>query len=167
MCCKTFSNCTHGSDPRRVWNTAEYKCAQEALLKGVFPKGATEQPKHLNRNKTRKIHCNSLRYFLLRDFSKHLHRFRCSGKGEHLNLASRQNPAVNPFTTNALQDFRQLYPRFRSQAGLECRGMQTCPGGASGWGIRQTRSRVAQASEPELNPRNSPQFIDRLSVVRF
>ena len=122
MRCKTSGNCARGSDPRRVWNTAECKCTLEALLKGVFPKGVTEQSKHLNRNKTRKIHCNLLRDFLLHGFSKHLHRFRCSGKGKYLNLAARQNPAVNPLTTSILQNFRQLCPRFRCrQKLLSCR----------------------------------------------
>ena len=86
---------------------------------------------HLNRDKTRKIHRNSLRNFPLHGFNEHLHWFRFSGKGKHLNPAARQNPAANPLTTNALQDFQQLCPWYRSQAGLECRGMQTCPGGAS------------------------------------
>ena len=165
--CKTFSNSTHGSDPNWVWNTVECKYAMEALLKGVFQKKATEQPRHLNRNKTRKIHCNTLRYFLLRGFIKHLPWFRCSGKGEHLNLATRQNPAANPLTTNVLQEFQQLCPWFRSLAGLECRGMQMCLGGTSGRGIHQTRSRTAQASEPKQKPRNSPQFIETLSITRF
>ena len=127
----------------------------------------TRKFKHLNRDRIRKIHCNLLKNFPLQGFNKHPRRFRCSGKGEHLNLASRQNPAAKPLTTNALQGFQKLYPRFRSQAGLECRGMQTCPGGASGWGIRQTRSRVAQASEPEQNPKNPLQHIEKLSVAGF
>ena len=75
----------------------------------------TRKFRHLNRNKTRKIYRNSLRNFPLYGFSKHLHRFRCSGEGEHLNPAERQNPATNPLTTNALQDFRRLCPWFRSQ----------------------------------------------------
>ena len=41
------------------------------------------------------------------------------------------------------------------------------PGGTSGRGIHQTRSRTAHASEPELNPRNSPQHIEKLSIARF
>ncbi len=137
-----------------------------ALLAGVSTKHAAEQP-NLNRSKTRKIRCNTLRYFPLQGFNKHLPWFRCGGKGEHLNLASRQNPADNPLTTNVLQDFQQLHPRFRSQPGLECRGMQMYPGGTSGRGIHQTRSRTAHASEPELNPRNSPQLIEKLSIARF
>ena len=92
---------------------------------------------------------------------------RCSGKGEHLNLATRQNPALNQLTTNVLQKFLQLRPWFRSLAGLECRGMQMCPGGVSGRGIHQTRCRTAHASEPELNPRNSLQHIETLSIVRL
>ena len=133
--CRILGNCVRGSDPSRVWNVADCIYAQEALLKGVFPKGATEQPRHLNRNKTRKIHCNSLRYFLLRDFSKHLHRFRCSGKGEYLNLAARQNPAVKPFTTSALQDFQRLCPRFRSQVEFGMPRNTNAPGGVSGKGL--------------------------------
>ena len=148
-------------------NTTECKCALAALLARVSTKHATEQPMHLNRNKTQKIHCNSLRYFLLRDFSKHLHRFRWSGKGKHLNLASRQNPAAKPLTTNVLQDFRQLCQRFRSQHGLECRRMQMRTGGTSGRGIHQTRSRVVQASEPENNSNKPLQLIERLSVAGF
>ena len=109
----------------------------------------TQEFKHLNRNKTRKIHCNLLRDFLLCGFSKHLHRFRCSGKWEHLNPAARWNQAVKQLTTNALQDFRQLYPWFRSQTSLECHRLQMRPGGVSGKGVHQPRSRVAQASEPE------------------
>ena len=137
------------------------------LLAGVLPKGPTEQPRHLNRDKTRKIHCNSLRNFPLHGFNEHLHRFRCSGKGKHLNPAARQNPTAKTLTTNTLQDFQQLHPRFRSQAWLECRGMQMCPGGASGWGIRQTRNRTAQASEPEPNSKKPLQHIEKLSVARF
>ena len=41
------------------------------------------------------------------------------------------------------------------------------PGGTSGRGIHQTRSRTAHASEPELNPRNSLQHIEKLSIARF
>ena len=108
-----------------------------------------------------------MRDFLLHGFSKHLHRFRCSGKGEYLNLTARQNPAVNPLTTSALQDFRRLCPWFRSQTGLEHRRMQIRHGSTSERGLHQTRSRVAQASEPEQNPKNSLQLIERLSVVWF
>ena len=122
---------------------------------------------HLNRNKTQEIHRNILRNFPLHGFNKHLPWFRCSEKWEHLNLVSRQNPVLNQLTTNVLQDFQQLHPWFRSQPGLECRGMQIRPGGTSGRGIHQTRSRTAHASEPELNPRNSPQLIEKLSIARF
>ena len=81
-----------------------------------------EWSKHLNLKITQINRCNLLRDFPLQGFNKHPHRFRCSGKGEHLNLASRQNPAVNPFTTSALQDFWQLCPRFRCrQKLLSCR----------------------------------------------
>ena len=103
--CKIFSNYARGSDPRQGWNAAECKCTLEALLAGVFTKRAAEQHMHLNRNETRKIRCNSLRNFPLQGFNKHLPWFRCSGKGEHLNLTARQNPAANSLTTNALQDF--------------------------------------------------------------
>ena len=113
-----------------------------------------------------KNHCNSLRYFLLRDFSKHLHWFRCSGKGEYLNLAARL-PAAKPLTTSILQNFRQLCPRFRSQQGLECRRLHICPGGTSERGIPERCNRAAQASEPEQNPKNSLQLIEILSVARF
>ena len=122
---------------------------------------------HLNRNKTQEIHRNILRNFPLHGFNKHLHRFRCGGKEKHLNLTARQNPAVNPLTANALQEFLRLHPWFRSQPGLECRGMQMCPGGTSGRGIHQTRSRTAQASEPEQNPKDSLQRIEKLSITRF
>ena len=64
-----------------------------------------------------KTHCNTLRDFSLHRFRKHISWFRCGGKVEHLNPAARQNPAAKPLTTNALQDFQQLHPRFRSQAG--------------------------------------------------
>ena len=73
----------------------------------------TRRFKHLNRSKTQRRHCNTLIDFSLHGFNKHLHRFRCSGKREHLNLASRQNPAAKPLTTNTLQDFQQLCPWFR------------------------------------------------------
>ena len=165
--CKTFSDYTSGSDLWRVWNTAECKCALEALLAGVSTKHATEQPMHLNRNKTRKIHCNTLRNFPLQGFNKHIHKFRCSRKGKHLNLTARQNSTFNPLTTNALQDFQQLRQRFRFQHGLERSRMQIRPGGTSGRGIRQTRSRTAHASEPEQNPRNPPQHIEKLPIARF
>ena len=166
-CCKTFDNCACGSDPNWVWNTTECKCALEALLAGVSTKRAAEWSKHLNRNKTRKINRNSLRNFLLHGFNKHPHRFRCSGKGEYLNLAVRQNPAANPLTTSILQNFRQLCPRFRSQQGLECRRLHICPGGTSERGIPERCNRAAQASEPEQNPKNSLQLIEILSVARF
>ena len=120
-----------------------------------------------NRSKTPKIHCNALRNFPLQGFNKHLPWFRCSGKGEHLNLTTRHNPADNPLTTYALQDFQQLHPWFRSQPGLEHHRTQICPGGTSGRGIHQTRSRTAHASEPELNPKNSPQLIEKLSIARL
>ena len=122
---------------------------------------------HLNRSRTQKIYCNSLKNFLLHGFGKHLLWFRCSGKGKHLNLEAKQNPAANQLTTSTLQDFRQLYPRFRSQQGLECRRLQMCPGGASGWGIRQTRNRTAHASEPRQNTKDSLQFIEKLSITRI
>ena len=127
----------------------------------------TRKFKHLNREETRKTHCNSLKNFPLRGFNKHLHWFRCSGKGEYLNPAARQNPAVNPLTANALQDFQQLIPWFRSLASLECRGMQIRLGGTSGRGIHQTRNRTAQASEPKPNSKKPPQHIDKLFVARF
>ncbi len=165
--CKKFSNYARGSDPNRGWNAAEFKCTLEALLKGVSTKRAAEQHRHLNRSKTRKIYCNTLRNFPLQSFSKHLHWFRCSGKGKHLNLASRQNPTVNPLTANALQEFLQLRPWFRSQSVLEHRRMQMHSGGASGRGIHQTRNRTAHASEPEQNPKNSLQFIEKLPIARL
>ena len=45
--------------------------------------------------------------------------------------------------------------------------MQMHSGGASCRGIHQTRSRVVQASEPELNPRNSPQHVEKLFIARI
>ena len=127
----------------------------------------TQKFRHLNRDKTQKIHCNTLRNFPLQSFSKNLPWFRCSRKGEHPNRAERQNPAANSLTTNVLQEFLQLRLWFRSQVGLECRGMQTCLGGASGWGIHQTRNRTAHVSEPRQNSKNSLQLIEKLSVTRF
>ena len=122
---------------------------------------------HLNRDRTRKIHYNTLRNFPLQGLNKHIHWFRCSGKGEHLNLTARQNPAANPLATNALQDLQQLHPWFRSLAGLEHHRLQIHSGGASGRGSHQTRNRTAQASEPRQNPRNSPQHIEKLSIAKF
>ena len=122
---------------------------------------------HLNRDKTQKNHRNSLINFPLQSFSKNLTWFRCSGKGEHLNLTARQNPAANPLATNALQDLQQLHPWFRSLAGLEHHRLQIHSGGASGRGIHQTRNRTAHASEPELNSKNPLQHIERLSVSQF
>ena len=84
MRCKIFNNYTHGSDPWRVWNTTDCKYTLEVLLAGVATKHATEQPMHLNRKETQISRCNSLRNFPLQGFNKHIHRFRCSGKGEHL-----------------------------------------------------------------------------------
>ena len=165
--CKTFSDCTRGSDPWRVWNTAECKYALEALLAGVSTKHAAEQHMHLNPNKTQKISRNTLRDFLLQSFSKKLPWFRCSGKGEHLNRAERQNPAANPLATNALQDLQQLHPWFRSLAGLEHHRLQIHSGGTLERGIHQTRNRVANASEPEQSPRNSLQFIETLPIARI
>ena len=85
----------------------------------------------------------------------------------HLNLATRQNPAAKPLTTNILQDFQKLYPWFRSQPVLEHRRTQIRPGGASCRGIHQTRNRTAQASEPRRNPRNPLQHIEKLSITRI
>ena len=140
---------------------------QEVFLARVSTKHATEQPMHLNRNKTQKIHCNLLIDFLLYGFNKHPHRFRCSGKRKHLNLAARQNPAVNPLTTNVLQNFQQQRPWFRSQRNLECHRMQIRHGSTSGRGIHQTRNRTAQASEPEPNSKKPLQHIEKLSVARL
>ena len=97
--------------PDGFGNIAECKCVLEALLAGVYTKHAAEQHMHLNRSKTRKIHCNTLRNFPLQSFSKHLPWFRCSRKRKHLNRAERQNPAANSLTTNALQYFQQLRQR--------------------------------------------------------
>ena len=108
-----------------------------------------------------------MRNFSLQGFNKHIYWFRCSGKGEYLNPASRQNPAANPLTTSVLQNFRQLCPRFRSQVGFECRRMQIHSGGTSERGIPERCNRTAHASEPEQNPKNSLQLIERLSVVWF
>ena len=123
--------------------------------------------RHLNRDKTQEIHYNTLRDFSLYGFSRHLHWFRCSSKGKHLNPAQTHNSEANQLTANALQDFQQLCPWFRSQTDMEHRRMQMCLGGTSGRGIHQTRNRTAQASEPEQNPKNLPQFIEKLLVARF
>ena len=122
---------------------------------------------HLNREEIQTNRYNTLRNFPLQGFNKHIHWFRCSGKGEHLNLTARQNPAANPLATNALQDLQQLHPWFRSLAGLEHHRLQIHSEGASGRGIHQTRSRVANASEPRQNPKKSPQLIDKPSIARF
>ena len=127
----------------------------------------TQRFRHLNRKITQINRCNLLRNFLLYGFSKHLYRFRCSGKGEYLNPASRQNPVFNPLITNALQNFQRLHPWFRCQPGLEHRRMQIRHGSTSGKGLHQTRDSTAHASEPEQNPKNSLQLIERLSVVWF
>ena len=167
MRCKSFCDWARGSDPWRVWNAAECKCTLEALLAGVSAKHAAEQPMHLNRNKTQEIHYNTLRNFPLQGLNKHIHWFRCSGKGEHLNLTARQNPAVNPLTANALQDFQRLYPWFRSQLGLEHRRMQIRSGGTSERGIPERSNRTALASELKQNLRNSLQFIEILPIARL
>ena len=158
--CKTFSNRARGSDPKRVWNATDRKCAPEMLLAEVFQKGPTEQHRHLNRNKNQEIHRNTLKNFILRSFNKNLPWFRCGGKEKHLNPASRLNQTANPLTTNALQDFQQLCPRFRSQTSLECHRLQMCLGGTSEKGIPERTNRTAQASESEQKPRNPPQFIE-------
>ncbi len=165
--CRVFGNCARGSDPKWVWNATDRKCAPEVLLAGVSTKRVAEWPGHLNRKETQETHCNSLNNFLLQGFDKHIHWFRCSGKGEHLNLETMLNPTLNQLTTNALQDFQQPCPRFRSQAGMECHRPQMCPRDASGRGIHQTRSRVARASEPERNTRNPPQHIEKLYIAGF
>ena len=127
----------------------------------------TQRFKHLNRDRIRKIHCNSLRNFPLQGFNKHPRRFRCSGKGEYLNLAARQDQAAKPLTTNVLQDFQQLYPWFRSQTGLEHHRMQIRHGGTSERGIPERCNRTAQASEPENNLNKPPQFIEKLFIARI
>ena len=92
---------------------------------------------------------------------------RATEQPRHLNPAARQNPALNQLTTNVLQDFQRLNPWFRSQPGLEHHRTQIRPRGTSGRGIHQTRNRTAHASEPELNPRNSLQHIEKLSIAEF
>ena len=147
MHCRTFSNSPRGSDSNRVWNAAECKCTLEVLPAGVSAKLATEQPRHLNRNKTRENHCNILKNFPLHGFIKNLPWFRCGGKGEHLNHASRLNQTANSLATSVLRGFQQLYSRFRFQPGLERSGMQMCLGGASGGGAQN----VQQNSPGHLN----------------
>ena len=166
-CCKNFSNNARGSDPWRSWNAAEYKCSLEVFLAGVSTKRAAEQPRHLNRKEPQTNRRNTLRDFPLYGFSKHLHWFRCSGKGEYLNLEARQNPSVKPLTINTLQDFQQAHPRYRSQPVLEHRRMLMHTGSTSERGIPERSSRTAQASEPERNSNKPPQHIERLSIVRF
>ena len=46
--CKTFSDCTRGSDPNMGWNAAECKCALEVLMASASTKGLAEQNMHLN-----------------------------------------------------------------------------------------------------------------------
>ena len=167
MHCRTFSNCTRGSDPRRGWKATDCKCAPEVLLAGGSTKRAAKQPGASEPERNSKNHCNILKNFPLYGSNKKFPWFRCSGKGEHLNHASRQNQAVNPLTTNALQDFQQLRPRFRSQTGLEGNRLQMCPGGASGWGTPERANRTAQASEPERNSKKSLQHIEKLSIARL
>ena len=118
---------------------------------------------HLNRSKTQRKRCNTLRDFSLYGFNKYLPSFRCGGKGKHLNLAARQNPANNPLTTNVLQDFRQLCQRFRSQHGLECRRMQMRTGGVLLAGV--STKRAAEWSM-HLN-RSKTQKINRNSLKNF
>ena len=137
------------------------------LLAEVFQKGPTEQHRHLNRNKNQEIHRNSLNNFLLQGLDKHIHWFRCGGKEKHLNPASRLNQTANPLTTNALQDFQQPCPRFRSQAGMECHRPQMCLGGTSEKGIPERTNRTAHASEPERKTRNPPQHIEKLYLAQF
>ena len=122
---------------------------------------------HLNREEIQTNRYNTLRNFPLQGFNKHIPWFRCSGKREHLNLATRQNSTLKPLTTNALQDFQQLCPWFRSQPVLEHHRMQIHPGSASGRGIHQTRNRTAHASEPEQNSKNPLQHIEKLSIAKF
>ena len=114
--CKIFNDCTRGSDPWRGWNTAERKCALKVLLAGTYTKGATEQPMHLNRNKTQEIHRNTLRNFPLQGFNKHLPWFRCSGKGEHLNRDKTQKIHRNSFRNFPLRGFNKHLPWFRCRA---------------------------------------------------
>ena len=165
--CKTFSDCARGSDPGQGWNAAECKRALEVLLAGVSAKRAAEQPRHLNRKETQTNRRNTLRDFPLYGFSKHLHWFRCSGKGEYLNLEARQNPSVKPLTINTLQDFQQAHPRYRSQPVLEHRRMLMHTGSTSERGIPERSNRTAQASEPEPNSNKPPQHIEKLSIAKF
>ena len=167
MRCNTFSNYAHGSDPNRAWNTAECKYALEVFLAGVSTKRATEQHMYLNRDKTQKIHRNTLRNFPLHGFNKHIPWFRCSGKRKHLNLASRQNQAAKPLTTSTLQDIQQLHSWFRSQPGLEHHRTQIRPRDTSERGIPEMDIRITTASEPEQNSKNPPQLIDKLSITRI
>ena len=116
MRCKIFNNYTHGSDPWRVWNTTDCKYTLEALLAGVSTKHATEQPRHLNRDKTQEIHRNTLRNFPLHGLSKHLSWFRCSGKEMHLNRSKTRKIHCNTLRNFPLRGFNKHIHRFR------CRG---------------------------------------------
>ena len=163
VCCKAhlYLQIGYGQATETVLPRCNSICGKQSAAE------YTQRFRHLNRNKTRKIHCNLLKDFLLCGFDKHLPWFRCSGKVEHLNPAARWNQAVKQLTTSTLQDFWRLHLWFRSQVGFECRRMQMHSGGASCRGINQTHSRVAQASEPENNSNKPLQLVERLSVVRF
>ena len=137
------------------------------LPAGVSTKRATEQPWHLNRDRTRKIHCNSLRNFPLHRFRKHIPWFRCCGKVEHLNRNQTQRNHCNTLKNFLLYGFSKHLLWFRCQQGLERSGMQMCPGGASGGGATKRAAEQPGASEPEQNPRKSLQHIGKLYIAGF
>ena len=144
-----FSVNTQGSDAQWEGKAAECKPAPESLPERVSPKGTTKRHMHLNLNKNRKKHHNSLNNFQLHEHPKHLSAFRCSEKQEHLNSAKMRIQAPNTLTASALQEFQQQYPRFRCSGEMKHARMQTRPAGTSGKGPTERHCKPPDASEPE------------------
>ena len=70
---------------------------------------------HLNLNKNRKYHHNSLSNFQLQRFAKKSTAFRCTGKQQHLNFDKMRIQAPSMLTSSVLKEFQQQYPNSNTQ----------------------------------------------------
>ena len=122
---------------------------------------------HLNLNKNRKYHHNSLSNFQLQRFTKKSTAFRCTGKQQHLNFDKMRIQAPNTLTSSVLQEFQQQYPRFRCSVGMKHVRMQTRPAGTSGKGLTERHHKTPQASEPEQNRKSHYNSLNNFQLQRF
>ena len=153
--------------PTWVWNTAECKCTLEVLPAGVSTKRATEQHRHLNRNKTQTNRRNTLRNFHCTVLAGTSTGSDAAEKSSICTLHQGRIRQPNHSQQTRCKTFGNNARGSDPNMGLEHRRMQMHSGGASCRGIHQTRNRTAQASEPEQNSKNQPQFIEKLFIAWF